>query len=54
VLGDDKSKSTPKKRSIFYELRDHPSLPPSEKSVKRLEHEATLLVMAGKSLSADP
>ena len=35
------------KRSIFYELRDNPTLPRSEKSALRLEQEATLLVMAG-------
>jgi hypothetical protein len=34
-------------RSIFYDLRDNPNLPPSEKSPLRLEHEGTLLVMAG-------
>ena len=32
---------------IFYELRDNPTLPTSEKSLLRLEHEGTLLVMAG-------
>lgn len=36
------------KRSIFSELRDNPNLPTSEKSAKRLEDEATLLVMAGR------
>lgn len=35
------------KRSIFTELRDNPTLPSSEKSSLRLEHEGTLLVMAG-------
>ena len=34
-------------RSIFYELRDSPRLPSVEKSSLRLEHEGTLLVMAG-------
>lgn len=34
-------------KSIFYELRDSPVLPESEKSPQRLEDEATLLVMAG-------
>ncbi|TVY35578.1 Cytochrome P450 monooxygenase, partial [Lachnellula occidentalis] len=33
--------------SIFYELRDSPALPATEKTVQRLEDEATLLVMAG-------
>lgn len=33
--------------SIFTHLRDHPDLPPSEKSPQRLLDEATLLVMAG-------
>ena len=35
------------KRSIFYELRDSPTLPPPEKSLLRLEHEGTLVVIAG-------
>ena len=34
-------------RSIFYELRDNPALPASEKSTSRLQQEGTLLVMAG-------
>ncbi|KAI0972791.1 cytochrome P450 family protein [Xylaria arbuscula] len=33
--------------SIFFELRDNPKLPDSEKTAHRLEDEATLLVMAG-------
>ncbi|KAI2635632.1 cytochrome P450 family protein [Hypomontagnella submonticulosa] len=33
--------------SIFQELKDSPALPESEKSLQRLEDEATLLVMAG-------
>ncbi|TVY28882.1 Cytochrome P450 monooxygenase [Lachnellula hyalina] len=33
--------------SIFYELRESPALPASEKTVQRFEDEATLLVMAG-------
>lgn len=40
------------KRSIFRELRDNPSLPPSEKSLTRLEQEGTLLVMAGTECTA--
>ncbi|KAL9620731.1 MAG: hypothetical protein Q9160_004744 [Pyrenula sp. 1 TL-2023] len=40
-------KDANKGRSIFYDLRDNPSLPDTEKSTKRLEDEATLLVMAG-------
>ena len=35
------------RRSVFYELRDSPILPPEEKTVDRLQDEATLLVMAG-------
>lgn len=33
--------------SVFYELRDSAILPPQEKTVKRLQDEATLLTMAG-------
>ena len=40
----EKSRNTP---SIFYGLRDSTILPPHEKSVKRLQDEATLLLMAG-------
>lgn len=47
VLDDKSNDSKGVKRSIFYELRDSPSLPPSEKTLQRLEHEGTLLVMAG-------
>lgn len=47
VLHDSSDVKRGKKRSIFYELRDNPNLPPSEKSSLRLEHEGTLLVMAG-------
>ena len=50
VLEDKTSTPKDRKRSIFYELRDNPSLPASEKSVKRFEDEATLLVMAGKQI----
>lgn len=35
------------RHSIFYELRDSPILPPEEKTVTRLQDEATLIVMAG-------
>lgn len=41
------------KRSIFYEIRDNPALPPSEKGLTRLEHEGTLLVMAGTESTAE-
>lgn len=47
VLHDRDDAKRGGKRSIFYELRDNPTLPPSEKSSLRLEHEGTLLVMAG-------
>ena len=40
------------KRSIFHELRDNAALPPSEKSLTRLEQEGTLLVMAGTESTA--
>ncbi|MCJ1267522.1 hypothetical protein MMC22_007407 [Lobaria immixta] len=52
VLDDRSTDSKGKERSIFYELRDNPSLPPSEKSLLRLEHEGTLLVMAGTESTA--
>jgi cytochrome P450 len=39
-------------QSVFYELKDNPSLPESEKSAQRLEDEATLLVMAGTESTA--
>ncbi|KAI9678375.1 MAG: hypothetical protein M1822_008021 [Bathelium mastoideum] len=38
--------------SIFYELRDSPTLPETEKTVQRLEDEATLLTMAGTESTA--
>ena len=38
--------------SIFYELRDTPILPPEEKTIKRLQDEATLLIMAGTEFTA--
>ena len=43
--GDDVKRGG--KRSIFFELRDNPTLPSSGKSSLRLEHEGMLLVMAG-------
>ncbi|KAL8791162.1 MAG: hypothetical protein Q9195_006001 [Heterodermia aff. obscurata] len=51
VLDDDSSEKK-NKRSIFYELRDNATLPPSEKSLARLEQEGTLLVMAGTESTA--
>lgn len=47
MLDDKSNDSNGGKYSIFYELRDNPLLPPSEKPLLRLEHEDTLLVMAG-------
>ncbi|KAL9036155.1 MAG: hypothetical protein Q9214_006261 [Letrouitia sp. 1 TL-2023] len=47
VLNDTEDASRRNKQSVFYELRDSPTLPVSEKSLLRLEHEGTLLVMAG-------
>ena len=47
VLQDSSGMKESEERSIFYDLRDNPNLPPSEKSPLRLEHEGTLLVMAG-------
>ncbi|KAK3174712.1 hypothetical protein OEA41_001958 [Lepraria neglecta] len=52
VLHDSNDVKRGEKRSIFYELRDNPNLPPSEKSSLRLEHEGTLLVMAGTESTA--
>lgn len=43
----DKKNDSKDGRSLFYELRDTPILPPEEKTVKRLQDEATLLIMAG-------
>ena len=48
MLDDKENIRKGEKRSIFYELRDNPKLPPSEKSLLRLEQEGTLLVMAGR------
>ncbi|KAH6670399.1 cytochrome P450, partial [Halenospora varia] len=39
-------------RSIFHHLLSSPSLPPEEKTLPRLEDEATLLVMAGTESTA--
>lgn len=47
VLHDRDDAKRGGKRSIFYELRDNPTLLSTEKSALRLEHEGTLLVMAG-------
>lgn len=52
VLSQKSNMGTSSQRSIFQELRDSPTLPKSEKSVKRLEDEATLLVMAGTESTA--
>jgi len=52
VLADKDNSKKGAKRSIFSELRDNPSLPPSEKSLARLEQEGTLLVMAGTESTA--
>lgn len=37
---------------MFYDLKDSPTLPPHEKTLSRLEDEATLLVMAGTESTA--
>ena len=47
ILDNDILTASHDKKSVFYELRDSPSLPMAEKSVQRLEDEGTLLVMAG-------
>ena len=54
VLRDRDDAKRGGKRSIFYELRDSPTLPSTEKSSIRLEHEGTLLVMAGIERSPIP
>ena len=54
VLSDRDGAKGGGKRSIFYELRDSPTLPSTEKSSLRLEHEGTLLVMAGIERSLTP
>ena len=43
---DEKSDTKPD-HSIFYDLRDSETLPPEEKTVPRLQDEATLLIIAG-------
>jgi len=48
VIDDKDNALRGSNRSIFYELRDNQELPPSEKTIERLEHEGTLLVMAGR------
>ncbi|MCJ1267841.1 hypothetical protein MMC22_007727 [Lobaria immixta] len=52
VLDDKSNDSNGGKYSIFYELCDNPSLSPSGKTLLRLEHESTLLVMAGTGSTA--
>ncbi|KAK5111794.1 hypothetical protein LTR62_004714 [Meristemomyces frigidus] len=47
ILADPSDNYKCATRSVFYELRDSPILPPHEKSVDRLQDEATLLIMAG-------
>ena len=49
VLADRKNAKGTEHRSIFYELRDNPDLPESERSVERLQSEGMMLVMAGKA-----
>ncbi|KAL9121742.1 MAG: hypothetical protein Q9187_001696 [Circinaria calcarea] len=46
VLDDKDNVKKGEKRSIFYELRDSPTLPAPEKSLTRLEQEGVLLIMA--------
>jgi cytochrome P450 len=46
ILADPQDKEK-QAHSVFYELRDSPSLPPKEKTLSRLQDEAMLLVMAG-------
>jgi hypothetical protein len=48
---DEKSELKPD-HSIFYDLRDSQTLPPEEKTVPRLQDEATLLIMAGTESTA--
>ncbi|KAA6408542.1 MAG: cytochrome P450 [Lasallia pustulata] len=52
ALSDKDRVNDGEKRSIFYELRDNPTLPQSEKELSRLEQEGTLLVMAGTESTA--
>ncbi|KAK4632289.1 Cytochrome P450 monooxygenase TRI4 [Fulvia fulva] len=40
------------RHSVFYELRDSETLPPEEKTLPRLQDEATILVMAGTESTA--
>lgn len=47
VLDSKNIEGSTNPHSIFYELRDSPSLPDTEKTVQRLEDEAILLIMAG-------
>lgn len=48
----DQTNDNKGERSVFYELRDTPILPPEEKTASRLQDEATLLVMAGTESTA--
>ena len=48
----DKTNDKRGRHSVFYDLRDTPILPPQEKTVERLQDEATLLVMAGTESTA--
>ncbi|KAK0507631.1 hypothetical protein JMJ35_010154 [Cladonia borealis] len=52
VLADTTNSQISSQRSIFYELRDNPALPASEKSASRLQQEGTLLVMAATESTA--
>ncbi|KAK3671058.1 hypothetical protein LTR78_009019 [Recurvomyces mirabilis] len=47
VLADTKNDGKSGRRSVFYELRDSAILPQHEKTVDRLQDEATLFVLAG-------
>ena len=48
----DKTSDRKGGHAIFYELHDSTILPPEEKTVKRLQDEATLLIMAGTESTA--
>ena len=51
VLADTKNEKKGR-HSVFYELRDSEILPPEEKTLPRLQDEATILVMAGTESTA--
>jgi cytochrome P450 len=53
ILADKTNDRKGATRSVFYELRDSPILPLKEKTVARLQDEATILVMAGTRSPAD-